>query len=112
MLYLVYLLRPTEKARLQPKAFKEWVRNREDWFYRGMEMASSPRWYVRTIGEHVHAIEHSVAFEDEAQWGRYRAALSERAKDPEWERRRCEQEQWWEILEARLLNDMFPEGNG
>jgi hypothetical protein len=31
--------------------------------------------------------------------------VARRAENPEWERRRLEQDTWWELLDARLLND-------
>jgi hypothetical protein len=63
------------------------------------------RWYVCTVGPHVHTLEHFVTFADEAAWGRYRKEISRRGQDPAWERRRVSQDDWWEPLEARLLND-------
>lgn len=105
MLHLVYVMRPTIKARGDLRAFWCWVREREDWFYDGLEMAHDPRWLVRTIGTEAHSLEHSVSFADEAAWGAYRKEVHRRSQDPEWERRRVEQDLWWEILEARLLND-------
>jgi len=105
MLHLVYVMRPTIKARGDSRAFWRWVREREDWFYAGLEMAHDPRWLVRTIGTEAHSLEHSVSFADEAAWGAYRQEVHRRSQDPEWERRRVEQDLWWEILEARLLND-------
>lgn len=105
MLHLIYLLRPSKKARAHHSEFWQWVDERELWFYDGLEMASDPRWYVQTIAQDVHAIEHWISFEDEAAWGAYRKIVSERSRVPAWETRRVEQDEWWEILEARLLND-------
>lgn len=105
MLHLVYVMRPTAKARGDLPAFWRWVREREDWFYHRLDMARDPRWLVRTVGADVHALEHSISFADEAAWGAYRQEVHRRAQDPAWERRRVEQDLWWEILEARLLND-------
>ncbi|WP_050436227.1 hypothetical protein [Chondromyces crocatus] len=105
MIHLVYVFKPTVKARANVAEFWDWVRARDLWFYDGLDMAHDPRWYVRTIGPEVHALEHSISFEDEAAWGTYRAAVALRSKEPDWERRRTEQEQWWEILEARILSD-------
>ncbi len=81
------------------------VRERDTWFYDGLDMAERPRWFVRVIGPDVHALEHVVSFADEAAWGCYRAAVASRSADPRWERRRVEQEEWWEIVEARMLSD-------
>jgi hypothetical protein len=105
MLHLVYVLKPTTKARRDMKAFWNWLSEREAWFYAGLDMAVDPRFYVRTIGQDVHSLEHSISFEDEAAWGAYRSAVSARSHDPAWEQRRVEQDDWWEIIEARLLND-------
>ncbi|THJ46003.1 hypothetical protein E9536_40365 [Burkholderia sp. LS-044] len=105
MLHLVYILRPTSHARLNINAFWSWVSDRESWFYAGLEMAHDPRWYVRTIGADVHSLEHIISFSDEAAWGAYRTEISVRSQDAAWERRRVEQELWWEILDARILTD-------
>lgn len=105
MLHLVYVFRPTIKARGNLRAFWQWVRAREEWFYDGLETAENPRWFVRVIGPDVHALEHVVSFADEAAWGRYRAAVARRSADAQWERRRVEQDEWWEILESRILSD-------
>lgn len=105
MLHLVYLFRPTAHARANLKEFWTWVSEREEWFYGGLSMVTNPRWYVRTVGPDVHSIEHFISFEDEAAWGAYRKEISRRSADPSWEKRRLEQDVWWEIIEARLLND-------
>lgn len=105
MLHLIYVMKPTRKARGDLPAFWQWVQAREAWFYEGLDMVKNPRWYVRTIGQDVHALEHSISFDDEAAWGAYRRAVSERSKDASWERRRVEQDDWWDILEARMLSD-------
>ncbi|WP_084650132.1 hypothetical protein [Stappia stellulata] len=105
MLHLVYQLHPTRHARSNLKEFWTWVSDREKWFYRDLEMVSNPRWYICTVGSNVHSIEHTISFEDEAAWGLYRREVSRRSKDSAWEKRRIEQDLWWEISEARLLND-------
>ncbi|RDK02991.1 hypothetical protein [Paraburkholderia lacunae] len=105
MLHLVYVMRPTAKARCDLPAFWRWVKERETWFYDGLDMASNPRWLVRTIGPDVHALEHSISFADEAAWGAYRKQVARQSQKPEWEHRRIEQEEWWEILDARILTD-------
>lgn len=111
MLHLVYLLHPTADARADMRGFWAWTREREQWFYRDLDMAFDPRWYVCTVGADVHAVEHWISFRDEAGWGAYRAAVAARGADPVWERRRIEQERWWVIASARLLDDA-PIGRG
>lgn len=105
MLHLVYVFRLTPHARSNLRAFWTWVREREEWFYDGLDMARDPRWYVRIVGVDAHALEHTISFDDEAAWGRYRQAVAQRSRDEAWERRRVEQELWWEMGEARLLSD-------
>ena len=105
MLHLVYVFRPTAHARGNLRAFWTWVREREVWFYDGLAMAQNPRWYVRIVGVDVHALEHTISFDDEAAWGLYRQAVARRSREDAWERRRVEQDLWWEIVEARLLGD-------
>ncbi|MCS4320831.1 hypothetical protein M2407_005205 [Serratia sp. BIGb0234] len=105
MLHLMYLLKPTSKARKDMPEFWRWVEKREEWFYSTLEMAGERRWYVRTIGNNVHCLEHYVTFADEEAWGQYRKAVSALSKIPEWEQIRTEQELWWDILDSSLLND-------
>ncbi|ECW3355659.1 hypothetical protein [Salmonella sp. 32070601201500089SM] len=105
MLHLMYLLKPTHKAHQDMPAFWHWVEKRDEWFYRTLEMAGERRWYVRTIGNNVHCLEHYVTFADESAWGQYRRAVSALSQIPEWEKIRSEQELWWDILDSSLLND-------
>lgn len=105
MLHLVYLFKLKKKALQDQKEFKRWLKSRQEWFYKDIDAAKNPCWYVITIGEPVHVLRHTISFDNEAAWGKYRAILHTRSRDPEWEKRRCEQEEWWEILESKLLND-------
>ncbi|WP_413733382.1 hypothetical protein ACL2XP_13935 [Sodalis sp. RH21] len=105
MLHLMYLLKPTGQAQRDMAAFWRWVSERDRWFYHTLVMAGDRRWYIRTVGNHVHCLEHYVSFADEAAWGEYRRAVSALGKDPVWEKKRIEQDDWWEIIDARLLND-------
>ncbi|SEG95414.1 hypothetical protein SAMN05444920_10960 [Nonomuraea solani] len=105
MLHLVYRLRLTQKANSDMRAFWEWAGQRQTWFYSGLDMVEDTKWYVCTVGPEVHSLEHFVTFADESAWGRYRQEVARRGQDPAWERRRTSQEEWWELLEARLLND-------
>lgn len=105
MIYLVYTLRPTPHAQANQAEFWTWVREREQWFYHGLDMVRGTDWYVRTIGPEVHCAEHFVAFADEAAWGEYRRAVSAKSRDPQWEARRVEQGVWYDILDARILTD-------
>ncbi|MFB7125433.1 hypothetical protein DR950_06715 [Kitasatospora xanthocidica] len=105
MLHLVYLIQPTPDAETDPHAFWEWVRARESWYYDGLDTVLRTRWAVRTVGAHVHTIEHTVSFADEAGWGRYRRQVADRGRDPAWEHRRTEQTRWWTLLDATLLSD-------
>jgi hypothetical protein len=105
MLHLIYTFRPTAAARADLPAFWRWVGERERWFYDGLDMAHAPRWYVCTVGPGVHTLEHWISFADEAGWGDYRREVSRRSANPAWEQRRIEQDRWWDLLDARLLND-------
>lgn len=105
MLYLVYRIKLTPTAERDLDAFWRWAQDRESWFYDGLDTVLGTQWRVRTIGEGVHTIEHSVTFADEAAWGRYRRQVAERSRDPQWEQRRAEQSRWWELLDASLLTD-------
>lgn len=105
MLHLVYRFRPTAKARADLPTFWQWISNRQQWFYAGMDMVVDLRWYTVTIGPDVHCLEHHVTFPDEQAWGDYRAELARRSEWPEWESRRTSQDEWFEIVDARILTD-------
>ncbi|MFI7663818.1 hypothetical protein [Nocardia sp. NPDC049526] len=105
MLHLVYRFRPTAKARGDLRAFWDWIADRQLWFYRDLDMIIDTRWHTVTIGSDVHCLEHHVSFADEAAWGRYRAEISRRSQDPDWEQRRTSQDEWYEILDSRILTD-------
>ncbi len=47
-------------------------------------------------------MENWAAFDDEAGWGTYRAALAGLKKQPSWESERISQEDWWDFLETRM----------
>ncbi len=50
-------------------------------------------------------MENWAAFDDEAGWGTYRAALAGLKKQPSWESERISQEDWWDFLETRIVTD-------
>jgi uncharacterized protein YhbP (UPF0306 family) len=112
MLHLVYRFRLKQKATSNTAGFWQWVRERQPWFYGGLDMVIGTKWYVVTIGPDVHAVEHHVTFADEAAWGAYRKELSRRSHNPEWEKRRIDQDEWWDMLDARLLTDAPVENAG
>ncbi|GGL11391.1 hypothetical protein GCM10011588_27320 [Nocardia jinanensis] len=68
-------------------------------------MVLDTTWHTVTIGDNVHCLEHKVTFADEAAWGEYRRAVSRRSADPEWESRRTGQDEWYDILDSRILSD-------
>ncbi|GAA2598388.1 hypothetical protein [Streptomyces axinellae] len=105
MLHMVYQIELTEEAERDPGAFWAWLQEREQWFYDGLETVLATRWTVRTIGDRVHTLEHTVTFADEAAWGQYRRAVAQRGRDRVWEKRRTEQTGWWRLLDAALLSD-------
>src|SRR5262245_56486488 len=74
VIYLVYRMRLSSRARQDLKAFWHWLEDRERWFYRDLPMVKEVRWYYSVIGD-VYTLENWAAFEDEAAWGAYRAAL-------------------------------------
>ncbi|GGT16902.1 hypothetical protein ACFFV7_41360 [Nonomuraea spiralis] len=104
MIYLVYRMRLTETARRDMKAFWAWLEQRERFFYRDLPMVKEVRWYYSAVGE-VYVLENWAAFDDEAAWGAYRAALGGLKADPEWESERVSQETWWDFLDTRIVTD-------
>lgn len=105
MIHLIYRFAPTEKARRNQVDFWKWVVERQEWFYDGLDTVLETKWYVVTIGADVHALEHYASFADEAGWGAYRRELSRRSRDKAWEARRVSQDDWWHMLDARILSD-------
>jgi uncharacterized protein YhbP (UPF0306 family) len=105
VLHLVYRFRPTANARGDLAGFWQWIADRQQWFYSGLDMVLDTKWYTVTIGDDVHCLEHHVTFADEAAWGNYRREVSRRSQHRDWEERRTSQDQWYEIIDARILND-------
>ncbi|WP_280275288.1 hypothetical protein [Nocardia wallacei] len=105
MLHLVYRFRPTAKARSDLRTFWQWIADRQLWFYAGLDMVLETKWYTVTIGDDVHCLEHHVTFADEAAWGSYRRELANRSENPQWESQRTSQDEWYDILDARILTD-------
>lgn len=104
MIYLVYQMRLTSKARQDMQAFWSWMRQRETWFYEHLPMVEEVRWYYSLVGD-VYTVESWSAFADEAAWGRYRAALSNLKADRDWESQRTSQDEWWDFLGTRMVTD-------
>ncbi|MFC6879317.1 MULTISPECIES: hypothetical protein [Actinomadura] len=104
MIYLVYRMGLTERARRNMKEFWAWLEERESWFYRDLPMVREVRWYYSVIGE-VYTLENWAAFEDEAAWGAYRAALSGLKADDGWEEQRVSQDEWWNFVDTRIVTD-------
>lgn len=104
MIYLVYRMRLTDHARRNMQDFWAWLEDRERWFYRDLPMVREVRWYYSVIGE-VYTLENWAAFEDEAAWGAYRAALAGLKSDDTWEGQRVSQGEWWDFLDTRIVTD-------
>lgn len=104
MIYVVYRMRLTARARADMKGFWRWLEDREKWFFRDLPQVLQVRWYCSVIGE-VYTLESWSAFEDEASWGAYRAALDTLKADEAWERERVSQDEWWEFLDTRIVTD-------
>ncbi|WP_433496477.1 hypothetical protein ACQP1K_15880 [Sphaerimonospora sp. CA-214678] len=104
MIYLVYRMKLSSRARRDMRAFWEWLEDRESWFYRDLPMVREVRWYYSVVGD-VYVIENWAAFDDEAAWGEYRTALAGLKADGGWEDRRVSQDDWWEFLDTRIVTD-------
>lgn len=104
MIYLVYRMKLTERSRRDQKAFWTWLADRERWFYRDLPMVREVRWYYSVVGD-VYVLENWAAFDDEAAWGAYRAALAGLKSDDGWEAERVTQDDWWEFLDTRIVTD-------
>lgn len=104
MIYLVYRMRLTSRARQDMTGFWAWLEQRERFFYDGLPMVRGVRWYYSVVGD-VYVLENWAAFDDEAAWGRYRSALAGLKSDAGWERERVSQDEWWEFLDTRMVTD-------
>ncbi|MGH8735585.1 MAG: hypothetical protein ACREVB_18015, partial [Burkholderiales bacterium] len=74
MIYLRYRIKLAARARRNMAGFWAWLEKREEWFYRDLPMVKEVRWYYSVIGD-VYTLENWAAFDDEAAFGAYRAAL-------------------------------------
>ena len=104
MIYLVYKMHLSARARRDLKGFWSWLEDRERWFYDDLDMVKEVRWYYSVIGD-VYTLESWAAFDDEAGFGEYRKRLAQLKTDGDWEATRTTQEDWWEFLETRLVTD-------
>jgi hypothetical protein len=104
VIYLQYRMRLAPRARQNMKDFWSWLETREEWFYRDLPMVKEVRWYYSVIGD-VYTLENWAAFDDEAAFGAYRAALANLKTDDAWESERVTQDDWWEFLETKLFTD-------
>lgn len=104
MIYLQYRMRLAPRARQNMKAFWAWLEDRESWFYKDLPMVREVRWFYSVVGD-VYTIENWAAFDDEAGFGAYRAALAGMKKDDAWEAERVTQDEWWEFLDTKLWTD-------
>lgn len=104
MIYLRYRMRLSPRAQRDMKGFWTWLSERERWFYRDLPMVREVRWYYSVVGD-VYVLENWAAFDDEAAWGAYRAALANLKGDESWEAERVTQGDWWEFLDTKLFTD-------
>lgn len=104
MIYLHYRMKLAPRARQDMKAFWAWLEKREEWFYRDLPMVKEVRWFYSVVGD-VYVLENWAAFDDEAAFGAYRAALSNLKADDDWDAERVSQDEWWEFLDTKLLTD-------
>ncbi|MGI5158877.1 hypothetical protein [Microbispora sp. CA-102843] len=105
MIYLVYRMKLSSRARRDMRDFWQWLEDRENWFYRDLPMVREVRWYYSVVGD-VYVLENWAAFDDEAAWGEYRTALAGLKADGDWETRRVGQDDWWEFLDTRIVTDL------
>lgn len=104
MIYLVYRMRLSARARQDMKVFWAWLEERERFFYDDLPMVKSVNWYYSVVGD-VYVIENWAAFENEAGWGEYRSALGTLKANPAWETERVSQDEWWDFLDTRIVGD-------
>src|SRR5206468_3994816 len=95
------------RARENMKEFWAWLEKREEWFYRDLPMVNEVRWFYTVVGE-VYTLENWAAFDDEAAFGRYRAALANLRADEGWDSERASQED----RRARQQNVSLDEEDG
>ena len=104
MTYLVYTVRLTSASRADLPAFWKWVKERDAWFYKELPMIKRVRRYATAVGD-INTVEIWQEFEDLRGYAAYTDKVAQLRSDPEWERRRVEQEARWEFLGNRVLTD-------
>ena len=104
MTYLVYTVRLTSASRADLPGFWKWVTARDKWFYKDLPMVKKVRRYTTTIGD-ISTVEIWQEFEDLRGYAAYVDKVTQLRSDPEWEKRRVEQEARWEFLGNRVLAD-------
>ena len=104
MVYLVYRTHLNAEARADLPAFWRWLREREQWFYKGLTTVQSVRRFTTVVGPS-YTVETWLAFQDMAAYAEYTRQVAGQRADPAWEQRRVEQDRYWEFLDSRLLAD-------
>lgn len=104
MIYLVYRMKLSAKARQDMKKFWAWLEDRERFFYDDLPMVKEVSWYYSVVGD-VYVIENWAAFDNEAGWGEYRAGLATLKSNDDWEAERVSQDDWWEFLDTRIVTN-------
>lgn len=105
MMYLVYRMKLSARARQNQKQFWAWLEERETFFYKDLPMVESVNWYYSAVGE-VYVIENWAGFKDAAAWGEYRDTLATLKSDADWETERVSQDDWWEFMDTRMVVDV------
>jgi hypothetical protein len=104
MIYLVFRTQISEQGRQDLEWLWRWVKAREPWFYAELPMVRGVKRYVTRVGPS-YTVETWLAFDDMHGYADYLAKLAELRSDPDWERRRTEQERYWTFLDSRIMAD-------
>ena len=104
MTYVAYTVRRTSASRADLVGFWRWVKARDAWFYKELPMVKRVRRYTTAVGD-ISTVEIWQEFEDLRAYAAYTEKVADLRRDPEWERRRVEQELRWEFLGNRILSD-------
>lgn len=98
MISLVTECALTDHAQLHRDAFWRWVQAREPWFYASCDgLVVATHWL--DFGD---SVQHQADFLVAEAVDRYRELLARKRRDPSWEQRYNQQDQWYTITRTSL----------
>lgn len=104
MIYIVYTLRYTERARSDAAGFWAWYQKDCRYFMKICPSVKELKAYTVAMGAH-NTLEEWVGLENFAALDQYYAELAAASRSDVWPARIAEYYRWMEIVESRTLRD-------